>query len=236
MTHIPLVQAQNVSKAYGKQRALQNCSLEILRGEVFGLLGPNGAGKTTMARIIAGFLKQTSGSVTVDGLEPWRFRNERGIGFMPEQLQRSGHWSLEHLVFLREKRCGSGSAMRELIEVFGLTGIARRELSTYSTGQLRLASAAFALAGAPPLVILDEPDSGLDMLAEERLTQAIRAANAAGSTVLILSHNLYHIAEICGRAAFFFEGQLRTITEVTTADELRGQYRSASLPPAMATT
>ena len=234
MTNAPLVEARNVSKAFGKQQALRDCSLQVRRGEVFGLLGPNGAGKTTMARIIGGFLRPTAGTVVVDGLEAWRFRNRHGIGFMPEQLQRSGHWTLEHLVFLRERRCGSGAVMRELIEAAGLTGIARRELATYSTGQLRLASAAFALAGAPPLVILDEPDSGLDMLAEERLTDAIRAANAAGSTILILSHNLYHIAEVCGRAAFFFDGQLRAVADVTSAVALREQYRAASLPHPMA--
>ena len=233
MSEIMLVQARNVAKSYGRQSALLGCSLDIQRGEVFGLLGPNGAGKTTMARIIAGFLTATSGSVAVDGMEPWRFRNERGIGFMPEQLQRAGHWTLEHLIGLRDRGTGAGGAMRDLIEIFGLTRIARREIRTYSTGQLRMTAAAYALAGAPPLVILDEPDSGLDMLAAEKLTDAIREAKSAVSTVIVLGHNLYHIAEICDRAAFFFDGALRGVAHVTTADELRAQYRTASLPNPM---
>jgi ABC-2 type transport system ATP-binding protein len=211
--------------------ALRNVSFDVRQGEVFGLIGRNGAGKTTLAKIIATLVRPTAGSVAVEGYDSIKDEEQvrASIGLATAE-ERSFYWRLtatENLTFfarlygLAER--AAPIRIRELLEQFELTSVARRRFGELSTGNKQRMAVARAMLACPPVLLLDEPTRSLDPVAAARMRTLI--AELAGgrngerrTTILLTSHNLSEIEELCPRVGIITRGQIRA---VDTPEKLR---------------
>jgi ABC-type multidrug transport system ATPase subunit len=219
-----MLSIRNLVKVYpGPVAALQGIDLDLSKG-MFGLLGPNGAGKTTLMRILAGLLEPTSGQVTLDGEDVLRHpeRLWRQLGYLPQEFgfypHLSGEKMLAHLLQLKgvsapqgiKKLCG------ELLERVNLSFAAKRKVKTYSGGMRQRLGLAQAIAGAPRLIIVDEPTAGLDP--EERLRFYYLLAELAEDRIVLLStHIVEDVAVLCSRYAVIRNGRLVAQTSPSEA-------------------
>ena len=241
------VELHNLSKTYpGGKRAVQNVSLELEPGEVFGFLGPNGAGKTTTVKLLNGMLTPTEGICRVLGsdpaLEPEKVHAVSGVvtehARMYENLT-----GLENLVFYAELYgISADEAARRsesLLKEMELEEAKDRKLAAWSTGMRQRLSLARALIHRPKILFLDEPTSGLDPESAQNVNRMIREmAENSGITVFLCTHQLRYAQEICTRYGLIEEGRL--LAE-GTLDELRSetfsritlQIRAGSMPPGM---
>jgi len=199
-----------------KVTAVADLSLSILRGEVFGLLGPNGSGKTTTMKMLLGLLFPTAGEARVLGYPPGSVRATRRIGFLPEESYFYRFLdAVETLDFygqlFRLPRKVRTERTRALIELVGLEGAARRSLREYSKGMMRRVGLAQALINDPEVVFLDEPTSGLDPIGNREIKDLILKLKADGKTVLLCSHLLADVEDVCDRIAILHRGEL-TVT------------------------
>jgi ABC-2 type transport system ATP-binding protein len=236
------VEANDIVRTFndGDVQALKGVSLHVPRGEVFGLLGPNGSGKTTMVRILSTILSPTSGTATVDGFDvvkhPDKVRRRIGLagqyatvdenltGF--ENLRMIG--SLNHLqksfVLIRAK---------ELLEEFGLTDAAHRNVKTYSGGMRRRLDLAAALVAGPPILFLDEPTSGLDPQSRQDLWTIIEGLVEGGTTVLLTTQYLEEADRLCKQLVVLDKG---TIIAQGTSQELKTRLGATVLSLSFHTT
>lgn len=216
-----------VGYSYGPREALAPLSLSLGRGELVGVAGPNGAGKSTLARLMAGFLRPSLGSVRFDGLDAVSHRMRHGVGFLPEEIPRPWHCTVRQFLAIRPRpRPSAGTDPLSIDDVTGLLDLApllRRRLDELSKGQWRLTLAAYAALGPSPLVIFDEPDAGLDPHALDRFCRLAEACRAAGSLVMVLSHNMSALDTLCTRLLFVDGGRI-----VRDEDRRRGQAPSAA--------
>lgn len=221
-----LVVATGLSKRYGRNPAVLNVSLTLGRGEVLGLMGPNGSGKSTLARLLLGFSTPDEGTVTIDGLPSREFRRTRGVGFLPEELGRDLPVRAGDLLEVRVSALEAAAVVKAL----GLDNLLDASLTELSKGQWRRVLAAYALIGSPELVVLDEPDSGLDILALEGLQDAIRLTADRGAAVLLLSHNLDELRRVCTRVGIMRHGELKVVRDVAgmNTEEIRDLYRGVA--------
>ena len=196
-----------------KLRAVDDLSLRVPAGQVFGLLGPNGSGKSTTIKIILGLLEPTAGGCRVFGLPSTQVEARVDVGYLPESPYFYRHLSGRELVRFYARICGLGGAkvaprVAEVIDWVGLTEAADRLVGTYSKGMLQRIGLAQALVHDPRLVILDEPTSGVDPVGAAAISELILQLKAQGKTVLITSHLLTQIEEICDRVAILDRGRL----------------------------
>ncbi len=194
-------------------RAVDELSLRIEQGEVFGLLGPNGSGKSTTIKVILGLLAPTAGECRVFGVPSSRVEARVDVGYLPEAPNFYRFLSGRELVEFYGKICGLGedglaARVAEVIAWVGLTEAADRRVGTYSKGMLQRIGLAQALVHDPQLVILDEPTAGVDPLGTAAITDLIRQLKARGKTVLITSHLLTQIEDVCDRVAILDRGRL----------------------------
>jgi len=194
-------------------RAVDNLSLAIRPGEIFGLLGPNGSGKSTTIKIILGLLRPTSGSCRVFGVSSERVEARIAVGYLPEAPNFYRFLSGRELVTFYGRICGLRGAslaarVLEVIAWVGLAEAADRRVGTYSKGMLQRIGLAQALVHDPQLVILDEPTAGVDPIGAAAITELIRELKARGKTVLITSHLLAQIEDVCDRVAILDKGCL----------------------------
>ncbi|MCB1257387.1 MAG: ABC transporter ATP-binding protein [Microthrixaceae bacterium] len=199
----PAIAMRNVSKLYGSNAALRDVTLDVADGSVCGLIGPNGAGKSTMMAIIATLLRQSTGSVEVFGEPISSPRSIRKlIGYVPDVLGTySGLTVEEYLLFFAdayrvdvEKRTGMVEGLLELVD---LSGKKDADLNSLSRGMKQRIGLARALVHDPKLLILDEPASGLDPRARIELRDIVAHLNSLGVTILISSHILVELEEMC---------------------------------------
>ena len=224
MTHTSdlAINANRLRKEFGKKVAVQDFTLEVGRGEVFGFLGPNGAGKTTAVKMMMGLIYPTSGSATLLG-NPIGDRHTRGrIGFLPEHFRFHEWLKAAEFLDLHGRLYGMESEERdvripELLELVGLGRSADVKLSAFSKGMLQRIGLAQALVNYPDLVFLDEPTSGLDPLGRRLVRDIIRDLRKEGITVFLNSHFLSEIELTCDRVAFIRHGE---ILRVASLDEL----------------
>ena len=242
---IPAIELRGVTKDFAvglrgvKLRAVDNLTLRIAPGQVFGLLGPNGSGKSTSIKIILGLLEPTLGECTVFGVPGARVESRLNVGYLPESPYFYRHLTGRELVRFYARICGLGGAtlaarVAEVVAWVGLTGAADRRVSTYSKGMLQRIGLAQALVHDPRLVILDEPTAGVDPVGAAAISVLILKLKAQGKTVLITSHLLSQIEDICDRVAILDRGKL--ILEGAVRDLVGRADRQAlvveKLPPA----
>jgi len=217
-----------LSKVYadfwGRPRvaALTDLSLDVRPGEVFGLLGPNGSGKTTTIKLLLGLIRPSRGDAFVFGRDPSDLAVKHRIGYLPEETYLYRFLNAEETLgfFGSLFRLPSSLIKKrtdELIDLVGLGHARRRRLGEYSKGMARRLGLAQALINDPDLVVLDEPTSGLDPLGSAEVKELIIRLKQAGKTVLLCSHLLADVEDLCDRIAILHHGVLR---ECGRVDEL----------------
>ncbi len=216
----PYVVARGLTKRYGRRAAVEDLTLTIGRGEVYGFLGPNGAGKTTALRMFLGLIRPTSGTVSVLGAAPGSPASLAHVGALIESPAfypyLSGRQNLRTLALY------TAASDRQVAEVLATVDLADRaddKFSTYSLGMKQRLGVAAALLNDPALLVLDEPTNGLDPRGMADMRELIRRLGHGDRTILVSSHLLGEIEQICDRVGVIQEGRL--IAENTVA-ALRG--------------
>ncbi|MDR1789548.1 MAG: ABC transporter ATP-binding protein [Opitutaceae bacterium] len=215
----PAIELEGVTKDFSvglrgvKLRAVDGLSLVVPEGEVFGLLGPNGSGKSTTIKVILGLLAPGAGVCRVFGAPGGTVEARRAIGYLPEAPYFYRYLSGTELVRFYAGICGvprrgRDARVREVIEWVGLGGAAERRVGTYSKGMLQRIGLAQALVHDPRLVILDEPTAGVDPIGAAEISGLILKLKQRGKTVLITSHLLAQIEDVCDRVAILDRGRL----------------------------
>jgi ABC-2 type transport system ATP-binding protein len=227
-----VVLTRNLTKVYrdfwGRQkvRALKALDLEIRRGEVFGLLGPNGSGKTTTIKLLLGLLFPTSGEALVlDRPATDVDKNER-IGYLPEESYLYRFLNAEETLDFYGRLFKIPSLVRrqrvaDLIELVGLGWAKRRQLKEYSKGMTRRIGLAQALINDPELLLLDEPTSGLDPIGTREMKDLILKLRDEGKTILLCSHLLADVQDVCDRIAILHQGELKELGRVESLLKIR---------------
>ena len=205
----------NLKKSYGKIRALRDLNLEIEDGELFGFVGPNGAGKTTTIRILTGLLRADSGTVEIDG-QPMRCGDgklKEKIGYVPDFFGVYDNVRVsEYLEFYASAYGITGLVARrrymELLDMVGLGGREDHYVDSLSRGMKQRLGVARALVHNPRLLILDEPAAGLDPRTRQDFIQMLKEINKCGKTILISSHILSELGEMCTDIGIIEEGAM----------------------------
>jgi ABC-2 type transport system ATP-binding protein len=240
-----VIETRNLTKEYrdfwGKRKvlALDNLSLEVRRGEVFGFLGPNGSGKTTTVKLLLGLLFPTSGYAKVLGEKPGSVEANQRIGFLPEESYLYRFLDAEETLDFygrlfrmpapeRRKRVDS------LIRMVGLDEARERQLKEYSKGMARRIGLAQALINDPEVVFLDEPTSGLDPIGTREIKDLIIQLKCQGKTVFMCSHLLADVEDVCDRIAILFKGKLEVVGKVSEllTEENVINFRAQNVSPA----
>jgi ABC-2 type transport system ATP-binding protein len=208
----PALRFVDVKKRFGARAALAGLTLEVPRGSFFGLIGPNGAGKTTAFSLACGFLQHDAGEIEILGLRGYAPAQLKGrVLAMPQDAALGRETRcLEHLTYFgRLQGLSAAEARREGERVLEEVGLADRRdarTKTLSHGMLRRLSIAQALLARPELVLLDEPTSGLDPRHAHELRELLRRTRVDGRTIVVSSHNLHELEELCDHVAFIDRG------------------------------
>ncbi len=235
-----VIEARNLQKVYrdfwGRQKvqALKSLDLEIHRGEIFGLLGPNGSGKTTTIKLILGLLFPTGGEVLAFGKPATDVKKNERIGYLPEESYLYRFLNAEETLHFYGRLFDMPADVRkqrvdELITRVGLDWAKKRQLKEYSKGMARRIGLAQALINDPDLIILDEPTSGLDPIGTREMKDMIVSLRDEGKTVLLCSHLLADVEEVCDRIAILHQGELKelgrveNLLKVETVTEIRAE-------------
>ncbi len=234
-----IVETRSLTKIYRdfwgrkKKTALNALDLKIYRGEIFGLLGPNGSGKTTTIKLLLGLLFPTSGDAFVFGEPAAKVEKNERIGYLPEESYLYRFLNAEETLDFYGRLFNIDPEVRkkraaELIERVGLANDKKRILKEYSKGMRQRIGLAQALINDPELVILDEPTSGLDPLGTRWMKDLILDLRARGKTVLMCSHRLEDVQDVCDRIAILYNGDLQTLGQVSTLveDAVRVEVRA----------
>jgi len=220
------VQIDHLTKVYkdfwgrDKVRALDDLSLSIQRGEVFGLLGPNGSGKSTTIKLLLGLIFPTGGSASILGHPAGSVSINERIGFLPEESYLYRFLNGEETLYFygnlfKIPRRELKRRVPELLDIVGLDAKARkRKLREYSKGMARRIGLAQALINNPDLILLDEPTTGLDPIGTREMKDLILSLKAQGKTVLLCSHLLYDVQDVCDRVTILFKGKMQTLGPV----------------------
>lgn len=197
-----------------KVRAVDAIDFEILRGEVFGLLGPNGSGKSTTIKMILGLLHPTSGKLAVFGNLPRDVQTKKRIGYLPEETYLYKFLTpvetLEYYAKLFHLPRGTRKKRIDmLLDMVGLEHAANRPVGEFSKGMMRKVGLAQALINDPEFLILDEPTSGMDPIATDDVKKVIRQLRDRGKTILLCSHLLADVQDVCDRVAMMYGGKIR---------------------------
>jgi ABC-type multidrug transport system ATPase subunit len=216
----PLVETSGLGKRFRSVTAVEDLNISIRRGEVYGFLGPNGAGKTTTLRMLLGLIKPSSGTATVLGEEPGSPKGLRGVGALVESPAFYPYLSGRDNLRVMARYCEAPpSRVDEVLGQVELAGRAGDKFKRYSLGMKQRLGVAAALLKDPELLILDEPTNGLDPKGMADMRAIIRRVGRGERTVLLSSHLLGEVEQVCDRVGVIQRGQL--LTE-GTVDELRG--------------
>ncbi len=227
-----VIETRGLTKVYrdfwGRQkvRALKALDLEIRRGEIFGLLGPNGSGKTTTIKLILGLLFPTGGQALVFGRDATDVRKNERIGFLPEESYLYRFLNAEETLDFYGRLFDMPAPLRrqriaDLIEMVGLTWAKRRQLREYSKGMTRRIGLAQALINDPELIVLDEPTTGLDPIGTREMKDLILRLREEGKTILMCSHLLADVQDVCDRIGILYQGELQELGRVESLLKVR---------------
>lgn len=211
-----IIETKNLTKEYGEKTAVNQLNLSIYEGEVFGLLGPNGAGKTTTILMLLGLTEPTDGKATILGMDCTRdpISVKSKVGYLPDNVGFYGDMTgRENLRFTGRLNGIDGEALEkridELLERVGMTYAADQKTGTYSRGMKQRLGVADVLMKDPKIIIMDEPTLGIDPEGMRELLQLIQnLSREDGRTILISSHQLYQIQQVCDRVGIFVDGSL----------------------------
>lgn len=204
----PVVELDGVTRRFGAVVALDDVTLSVGAGELVGLLGPNGAGKTTLLSLVSGLRKADAGTVRLFGGDPRDAASRLALGTTPQETGLPDTLRVSEVVALVAGHYPDPMTTGEVLERFGLTGLARRQTGGLSGGQKRRLAVALALVGRPRLVLLDEPTTGLDVEARHILWQALRDYHADGATVVLTSHYLEEVEALARRVVVVGRGRV----------------------------
>ena len=220
----PAISISAVSKQFGDFTAVNNVSLDIARGEIFGLIGHNGAGKSTLFKMMLGLIPLTAGSIRISGQEinGSKARDvRRHIGYLPENVVLYDNLDgLETLKFFARLKNAPLAQCAEILEKVGLAHAGKRPVRAYSKGMRQRLGFAQALLGSPQVLFLDEPTNGLDPKAIREFYVTLRELQSKGVTVIITSHILAELQERVDRLAILTAGEIQALG---TVQELRDQ-------------
>lgn len=230
-----IIKIKNVSKYYkdviGEKyfKALDDFSLEIEKGEIFGLLGPNGSGKTTLLKLLLGLISPTKGEISVLGKGPRDVRSKMKIGYLPEHPYFYDFLNPVELLDFYDSLFNINSHTRKeriqfLLEKVGLKGFEKMRIRNFSKGMLQRIGLAASLINDPELLFLDEPTLGLDPIGTFEIQKFLRELNSQGKTIFLCSHLLAQVQDSCHRIAIIHKGRLikmgRLEELLTVKDEL----------------
>ena len=237
-----VVETRSLSKVYrdfwGRQkvRALKSLDLEVRKGEIFGLLGPNGSGKTTTIKLLLGLLFPTNGQALVFGKDATDVSKNERLGYLPEESYLYRFLNAEETLDFYGRLFDMPARVRkqrtaELIDLVGLGWAKRRQLKEYSKGMTRRIGLAQALINDPELILLDEPTSGLDPIGTREMKDLIIRLKTQGKTVVMCSHLLADVQDVCDRIAILHQGELKELGRVDSLLKVRDvtQIRASGL-------
>ncbi|MBT7981725.1 MAG: ABC transporter ATP-binding protein [Akkermansiaceae bacterium] len=216
---IPAVQINNLTKIFPvpfrkeKVVAVDALSLRVEAGEVYGLIGPNGSGKSTTMKVLLGLISATSGSSAVFGLSSSETASRGSVGFLPENPYFYKYLTGAETLSFYGKLCGLSrrkikERTSELLSLVALENARDRRLGGYSKGMLQRIGLAQALIGDPRLVVLDEPTAGVDPAGSRKIRDLIIELKQRGISVILSSHLLEQVQEVCDRVGIIFQGKL----------------------------
>jgi ABC-2 type transport system ATP-binding protein len=219
------VETHGLRKRYGDKLAVDDLTLSVRQGEVFGFLGPNGAGKTTSVKMLLGLVRPTAGTATVLGAPIGDRRTRARLGFLPEHFRFQDWLTGREFLGFHGRLYGLGGLdldrrIDALLDRVDLFDAADRKLHGYSKGMLQRIGLAQALLNSPSLVILDEPTSGLDPIGRRLVRECIAELRGEGTAVFLNSHLLSEVEVTCDRVAFVKRG--RVLREMARGDDERG--------------
>lgn len=207
-----MIIANNVSKHFGKLKALNNVSVNCTRGECIALIGPNGSGKTTFIKCILGMVVPDSGFITFNGkniLHDWQYR--KNIGYMPQIGRYPDNMTIGQVFNMMKdirRDAGNQPLDESLLAEFGLPQLLNKRMRTLSGGTRQKVSASLAFLFNPDILILDEPTAGLDPVSAEKLKEKIIHEKSKGKLILITSHILSELDDLITQIIYLQEGQL----------------------------
>lgn len=213
----PIIEITALSKKYkdAESYALQDFTLSITEGQIFGLLGPNGAGKTTLISMLCGLIKPTSGSFTIQGLSYWQHPTQikEIIGVVPQEYALYPTLTAqENLMYFGSMYGLSGKTLRQKVkdnlEILGLTKFANKRVETFSGGMKRRVNLIAGIMHHPKLLFLDEPTVGVDVHSRNVIIEYLKQLNADGMTIIYTSHHLAEAQDFCSDIAIVDRGQL----------------------------
>jgi ABC-2 type transport system ATP-binding protein len=237
-----IIETRSLTKVYRdfwgreKVRALKALDLEVRRGEIFGLLGPNGSGKTTTIKLILGLLFPTAGRALVFGRDATDVSKNERIGYLPEESYLYRFLNAEETLdfygrLFKIPRAVRRQRVADLIEMVGLDWAKRRQLKEYSKGMTRRIGLAQALINDPELIVLDEPTTGLDPIGTREMKDLIIKLREEGKTILMCSHLLADVQDVCDRIAILYQGEMKEMGRVDSLLKVRDvtEIRAAGL-------
>lgn len=219
MSDTPAVSVNHLTKVFkgtlvkGAFRAVHDLSLTVKAGEVYGLIGPNGSGKSTTMKVILGLLKPTEGSTSIFGVPSTEVSSRHSVGFLPENPYFYKHLTGRETLRFYGSLCGmSGDKLKdraeEMLVLTGLEDAATRRVGGYSKGMLQRLGLAQALIHEPRLLVLDEPTAGVDPAGSRKIRDLIIEFRSRGITVLVTSHLLEQMQEVCDRVGIMAHGRM----------------------------
>ena len=219
-----VIRAEQLTKRYGANLAVDHIDLEVNAGEIVGILGPNGSGKTTTILMLLGLTEPTGGRAVVAGFDPLRdpLEVKRRVGYMPDQVGfYDGLSALDNLAYTGRlaglSRAEIDARFADAMERVGLAMVGRNRVRTYSQGMRQRLGLAEVLMKRPSVAILDEPTTALDPHSTQEFLDMIRGLKADGTAVLLSSHHLDQVQSVCDRVALFNRGRIAlsgTVTEL----------------------
>ena len=232
-----MIELKNASKTYrsllGRSvTAVEEFSLQIAEGEVMGIAGPNGAGKSTLLSLLLGYLRPTSGSVLIRGMEPRAFVVKNGIGYLSELMTINPAWKADEALTRFATLAGIlpadiASRVNAVIEELGIAEHRDKKIKALSKGNLQRLGVAQALLRDEQVLILDEPTHGLDPVWTQRFRGIVQGLRRPGRTIIIASHNLDELQRLADRVAIIDRGRLQRLvsTGYDQATDAGGNYR-----------
>jgi ABC-2 type transport system ATP-binding protein len=224
-----VLQVDGLRKTFGRAVAVDDVSLSVRRGAIFGFVGPNGAGKTTTLSMITGLLRPDAGEVVVDGTNVWRSpaAAKSKLGVLPDRMRLfdrlTGAQMLYYSAVLHGlDRTAARSRTDDLAVALGLDGSLDRPVRDYSVGMVKKISLAAAMIHAPHVLVLDEPFESVDPVSTSHAVDLLRTFAAAGGTVVLSSHNMDLVERVCDGVAVIVDGR---ILASGTLDEVRAGQR-----------